>query len=86
MIEEFLSIAFRLASDGFRTLIAVTIGYFVTMFFPTPLRIRLHPKEFWQSRDISLNKIAVWFLIGAILMSAFYSLVDPSQLVDNNLG
>ncbi len=84
MLNDYLDIVFAFALDGMRTCFAIAVGWFASLFLPERLRKRLHPKEFWQRNELTFNKIVAWFVLGVLLLSAFYALIDPAALGVND--
>ena len=80
MLEAFIEILYVFIIDGIRSLLAIIIGFFISLSFPKPIRKHLHPDELWKHNELNYKKIIWWFLIGALALSIFYTLVDTSQL------
>lgn len=76
MVTDYLSSLYVFIEAGLRTGFAIGVGFFAALWIPKRLRLLLRLEPDWRSNEVSTA--ITYFVIGALILSIFYSLVDTS--------
>lgn len=79
MITDYLSSLYVFIEAGLRTGLAIGVGFFAALWMPKRLRRLLRLEADWRSNEVSIA--ITYFIIGALILSVFYSLVDASSFL-----